>query len=81
MACIPLMEDQRQPLYFPLIDSPTPPSVEGLQRWLEKAWEAGPFRSVVELIKEAISQIFDLQDTIQMEQPTSSISSKEHVNG
>ncbi|KAF7796876.1 hypothetical protein EIP86_008061 [Pleurotus ostreatoroseus] len=40
MACASLMEDPRQPAYFALLDSPLPPSVEGLQRWLESAWKA-----------------------------------------
>ncbi|KAJ3556533.1 hypothetical protein NM688_g1977 [Phlebia brevispora] len=39
MACIPLMEEQRQPMYFALLDAPIPPGVMRLQTWLENAWK------------------------------------------
>ncbi|KAJ7756846.1 peptidase family C78-domain-containing protein [Mycena maculata] len=41
MACTSLMDQQIQPLYFPLLDHPMPPSVRNLQHWIEDAWEAG----------------------------------------
>jgi hypothetical protein len=41
MVCTALMDQQSQPLYFPLLDSPIPPSVRNLQRWIEDAWRAG----------------------------------------
>ena len=41
MVCTALMDQPFQPLYFPLLDSPIPPSVRNLQKWIEQAWEAG----------------------------------------
>ncbi|KAF7311600.1 hypothetical protein MKEN_01062900 [Mycena kentingensis (nom. inval.)] len=41
MACAALMDQQTQPMYFPLLDDPYPPSVENLQRVIEDAWSAG----------------------------------------
>ncbi|CDO70753.1 hypothetical protein BN946_scf184798.g68 [Trametes cinnabarina] len=41
MACAALMDQQRQPLYFPLLDSPLPPGVRNLQLTLEEAWKHG----------------------------------------
>ncbi|KAJ7929281.1 peptidase family C78-domain-containing protein [Mycena leptocephala] len=41
MACTALMDQQMQPMYFPLLDHPTPPSVRNLQTWIEDAWTAG----------------------------------------
>ncbi|KAJ7074213.1 DUF1671-domain-containing protein [Mycena amicta] len=41
MACTALMDQQIQPLYFPLLDDPIPPSVSNLQRIIEEAWKAG----------------------------------------
>ncbi|KAJ7168151.1 peptidase family C78-domain-containing protein [Mycena crocata] len=41
MACASLMDQTSQPLYFPLLDYPLPPSVRNLQQWIEDAWDAG----------------------------------------
>ncbi|KAJ6488636.1 peptidase family C78-domain-containing protein [Mycena vitilis] len=41
MACTSLMDQQFQPMYFPLLDHPTPPSVRNLQQWIEDAWKDG----------------------------------------
>ncbi|KAI0831149.1 peptidase family C78-domain-containing protein, partial [Trametes gibbosa] len=41
MACAVLMSQQRQPMYFPLLDTPTPPGVRNLQVMLEEAWKNG----------------------------------------
>ena len=35
------MNQKQQPLYFPLLDSPIPPSVRNLQVWIEAAWKEG----------------------------------------
>lgn len=41
MACAALMDQQAQPMYFPLLDTPTPPGVRHLQHWIEDAWAKG----------------------------------------
>jgi len=41
MACAALMSQGQQPLYFPLLDTPVPPSVRNLQSWIESAWKEG----------------------------------------
>ncbi|KAJ3508673.1 hypothetical protein NLJ89_g5620 [Agrocybe chaxingu] len=41
MLCATLMCQTQQPLYFPLLDSPLPPSVRNLQCWIESAWKQG----------------------------------------
>ncbi|KAJ7871475.1 peptidase family C78-domain-containing protein [Mycena olivaceomarginata] len=41
MACTSLMDQQFQPMYFPLLDDPIAPSVRNLQLWLESAWKEG----------------------------------------
>ncbi|KAF7359376.1 hypothetical protein MSAN_01280200 [Mycena sanguinolenta] len=41
MACTALMDQQSQPMYFPLLDHPIPPGVRNLQQWLENAWSEG----------------------------------------
>lgn len=41
MACAALMAQQRQPMYFPLLDTPTPPGIRNLQVLLEEAWKNG----------------------------------------
>ncbi|KAF9567624.1 DUF1671-domain-containing protein [Agrocybe pediades] len=41
MACAGLMSQTKQPLYFPLLDSPLPPSIRNLQQWIESAWKEG----------------------------------------
>ncbi|KAI0781089.1 peptidase family C78-domain-containing protein [Trametes elegans] len=41
MVCAALMDQEQQPLYFPLLDSPTPPGVRNLQVLLEEAWRNG----------------------------------------
>ena len=35
------MDQQIQPLYFPLLDDPIPPGVRNLQVWIENAWNDG----------------------------------------
>ena len=37
------MNQQQQPLYFPLLDSPISPSIRNLQVWIEAAWKEGQF--------------------------------------
>ncbi|KAI0807167.1 peptidase family C78-domain-containing protein [Fomes fomentarius] len=41
MACAALMDQQEQPMYFPLLDAPVPPGIRNLQILLERAWRAG----------------------------------------
>ena len=41
MACAALMDQQTQPMYFPLLDATLPPSVRNLQILLESAWAEG----------------------------------------
>ncbi|KAH6918798.1 peptidase family C78-domain-containing protein [Coprinopsis sp. MPI-PUGE-AT-0042] len=41
MACACLMAHPLQPMYFPLLDTPTPPSIRNLQAWIEDAWNRG----------------------------------------
>lgn len=41
MACAPLMDQQVQPAYSKLLESPEPPGVRRLQRLIEQAWKAG----------------------------------------
>ncbi|KAK7023904.1 peptidase family C78-domain-containing protein [Favolaschia claudopus] len=41
MACTTLMDQHIQPMYFPLLDHPIPPSVRNLQDWIEAAWREG----------------------------------------
>ncbi|RDX48285.1 DUF1671-domain-containing protein [Lentinus brumalis] len=41
MACAALMDQQRQPLYFPLLDAPVPPGIRNFQILLERAWRDG----------------------------------------
>lgn len=41
MSCAALMGQDMQPLYFPLLNSPMPPGVRNLQRWIESAWAHG----------------------------------------
>ncbi len=35
------MSQGRQPLYFPLLDAPSPPGIRNLQKWIESAWKEG----------------------------------------
>jgi len=41
MACSALMTQTQQPLYFPMLESPLPPSIRNLQSWIEAAWRDG----------------------------------------
>ena len=41
MACAALMDQQVQPMYFPLLDAPLAPGVRNLQETLEEAWQKG----------------------------------------
>ncbi|KAH9901238.1 peptidase family C78-domain-containing protein [Cubamyces lactineus] len=41
MACAALMDQQVQPMYFPLLDAPLAPGVRNLQKTLEEAWQKG----------------------------------------
>ncbi|PPQ74213.1 hypothetical protein CVT26_004504 [Gymnopilus dilepis] len=41
MACAVLMNQTKQPMYFPLLDSPISPSIRNLQTWIETAWKEG----------------------------------------
>lgn len=43
MACSALMTQTQQPMYFPLLDDPSPPGVRNLQKWIEDAWKQGWF--------------------------------------
>ncbi|KAL0577892.1 hypothetical protein V5O48_004087 [Marasmius crinis-equi] len=56
MACSALMDQQLQPLYFPLLDQPTSPGVRNLQRWIEEAWRNG-------YDQEGYQQLHKLVDT------------------
>lgn len=50
MACTALMDQQVQPLYFSVLDQPTPPGVRNLQQWVEDAWKAGEHNIVDPLL-------------------------------
>ncbi|KAG9318243.1 peptidase family C78-domain-containing protein [Chiua virens] len=39
MTCAALMAQQSQSIYFAHLDSPIPPGVRNLQRWIEDAWK------------------------------------------
>ncbi|KAI0646907.1 peptidase family C78-domain-containing protein [Trametes meyenii] len=41
MACAALMDQQQQPLYFPLLDAPKPPGIRNMQETMEEAWRNG----------------------------------------
>ncbi|THV07861.1 hypothetical protein K435DRAFT_741256 [Dendrothele bispora CBS 962.96] len=41
MSCAALMDQQVQPMYFPLLDKPIAPGIRNLQRWIETAWKDG----------------------------------------
>ncbi|KAI0670529.1 peptidase family C78-domain-containing protein [Trametes maxima] len=41
MACVALMDQQQQPLYFPLLDAPKPPGIRNMQETIEEAWRNG----------------------------------------
>ena len=41
MACAALMDQQIQPMYFPLLDTPSTPGVRNLQIMVERAWRDG----------------------------------------
>ncbi|KAG8217299.1 peptidase family C78-domain-containing protein [Butyriboletus roseoflavus] len=41
MTCAALMDQQFQSVYFAHLDSPSPPGVRNLQKWLEDAWKDG----------------------------------------
>ncbi|RPD65986.1 hypothetical protein L227DRAFT_597351 [Lentinus tigrinus ALCF2SS1-6] len=41
MACAALMDQQHQPMYFPLLDAPVPPGIRNFQILLERAWRDG----------------------------------------
>lgn len=41
MACAVLMDQQIQPMYFPLLDTPSTPGVRNLQILIERAWRDG----------------------------------------
>lgn len=41
MACTALMDQPFQPMYFPLLDEPVPPSIRNFQSTIEDAWKAG----------------------------------------
>ncbi|KAM5539029.1 hypothetical protein V8D89_007252 [Ganoderma adspersum] len=41
MACAALMDQQIQPMYFPLLDTPSTPGVRNLQILIERAWRDG----------------------------------------
>ncbi|PCH38291.1 DUF1671-domain-containing protein [Wolfiporia cocos MD-104 SS10] len=41
MVCTALMVQQQQPMYYPLLDHPTPPGVRNLQACIEEAWAKG----------------------------------------
>lgn len=47
MACTSLMDQPFQPMYFPLLDEPVPPSVRNLQSTIEDAWKAGQFSTLM----------------------------------
>ena len=47
MACTALMDQPMQPMYFPLLDDPMPPSVRNLQHTIETAWKDGAFRKTL----------------------------------
>lgn len=46
MACAALMDQQLQPMYFPLLDTPSTPGVRNLQILIERAWRDGKSCSV-----------------------------------
>lgn len=67
MVCAVLMVQPFEPLYFPLIDEPIPPSIRNLQQWIEIAWDIGRhlFRSLSMLPSELCSG-FDPEGKTQL---------------
>ena len=75
MACSALMDQQVQPMYFPLLDQPLSPGVRNLQRWIEEAWKAGKqtsysfrvfphtYKSLLGFDQEGYQQLRKLVDT------------------
>ncbi|KAF8163131.1 peptidase family C78-domain-containing protein [Crassisporium funariophilum] len=55
MACGALMNQTQQPLYFPLLDSPIPPSIRNLQSWIEAAWKEGFDREGSKELKKLVN--------------------------
>lgn len=37
------MSQEKQPMYFPLLDAPLPPGIRNLQKWIESAWKEGTY--------------------------------------
>lgn len=54
MACAALMDQQAQPMYFPLLDAPVPPGIRNLQILLERAWRAGESNSLSSMARDSI---------------------------
>ncbi|KAJ8502299.1 hypothetical protein ONZ51_g45 [Trametes cubensis] len=54
MACAALMDQQVQPMYFPLLDSPLAPGVRNLQQTLEEAWQKGYDEEGAEQLKHRL---------------------------
>jgi hypothetical protein len=41
MLCAALVDQRMKPGYSPLLNNPTPPSVDNLKVWIEEAWKRG----------------------------------------
>ncbi|KDQ60623.1 hypothetical protein JAAARDRAFT_31585 [Jaapia argillacea MUCL 33604] len=54
MSCTALMSQQLQPDYFPLLDSPSPPGIRNLQKWIEQAWGQGYDEEGAEQLKRQL---------------------------
>jgi len=67
MICAALMSQEVQPFYFPLIDEPIPPSIRGLQQWIEIAWDDGVCS--IRLLSPILTPFcvgFDLEGKLQL---------------
>ncbi|KAI0336376.1 DUF1671-domain-containing protein [Cubamyces sp. BRFM 1775] len=54
MACAALIDQQVQPMYFPLLDAPLAPGVRNLQKTLEEAWQKGYDEEGAEQLKHRL---------------------------
>lgn len=58
MACAALMDQQIQPMYFPLLDTPSTPGVRNLQILIERAWRDGKLcSSCIEILLTLTSRL------------------------
>lgn len=76
MICSTLVDQQEQPMYYPLLDSPIRPGVRQLQLWLEVAWADGGLASPLQ-----IRYYIDGLQATTLKELNSSNSSQVQING